>query len=133
MITVNLHFVLISDARDDSSSQHMIELLETIDDDLDERGIVLGAEPLVPGWKQVRIRPQTGTLSFAKGRIPTPRGPIVVDWENESRFRMDLTLPNGVSARLDLPAPASSTGVMIDGQPAAATRSGSRCILDESP
>lgn len=92
---------------------------------------ILGAEPLAAGWKQARIRPQTGALSFAKGRIPTPRGPIAVDWENGSSFRMKLTLPDGMSARLDLPASQSSKGVTLNGKPAAATRAGSRWLVGE--
>ena len=92
---------------------------------------ILGAEPLAAGWKQARIRPQTGTLSFAKGRVPTPRGPITVDWENGSSFSMKLTLPDGMAASLDLPASQLSKGVTINGKPAAATRAGSRWLVDE--
>ena len=92
---------------------------------------ILGAEPLTAGWKQVRIRPQTGSLSFAKGKIPTPAGPILLHWENGSSFQLKLTLPDGVSARLELPASPASNGVMINGKPAQAKRVGARWILDE--
>jgi len=92
---------------------------------------VLGAEPITPGWKQTRIRPHTGSLAFAKGRIPTPRGPINVDWKNGGSFEMKLALPDGISARLELPAAPSSTGVTINGNAAKATRSGSRWIVDQ--
>ena len=92
---------------------------------------ILGAEPLTPGWKQASIHPQPGNLSFAKGKIPTPLGPITVDWENKSSFRLKLTLPGAMTARLKLPAPPSSKGVMINGKPAAAKRVGSCWILDE--
>ena len=91
---------------------------------------VLGAEPLTAGWKQARIRPQTGTLSFAKGKIPTPLGPITVDWENRSSFQMKLSLPDGMTARLELPASPSSKGVSINGKSASAKRVGSRWIVD---
>ncbi|MGL4401938.1 MAG: family 78 glycoside hydrolase catalytic domain [Luteolibacter sp.] len=91
---------------------------------------LLGAEPLTAGWKQARIRPQTGTLSFAKGRIPTPRGPIEVDWENETTFRMKLNLPEGIAAQLDLPASSSSKSVLINGKPSPAKRVGARWHVD---
>jgi hypothetical protein len=92
---------------------------------------VLGAEALTPGWTQVRIRPHIGNLRFAKGKVPTPRGPITVSWDHGNDFQIDLVLPDGVEARLELPAPASSTVVMANGKPAAAKRVGVRWILDQ--
>ncbi|HSH15649.1 MAG TPA: alpha-L-rhamnosidase C-terminal domain-containing protein, partial [Verrucomicrobiae bacterium] len=92
---------------------------------------VLGAEPLVAGWKQARVRPNPGTLSFAKGKVPTPRGPIGVSWENGASFEMDLALPPGMTARLELPAGGASEQVIINDVPAAASRAGSRWIVDE--
>lgn len=93
---------------------------------------VLGAGPLAPGWTQARIRPNPGDLKFAKGRIPTPRGPIRIGWQNGTSFQMNLSLPEGMTARLELPAPASSTGVSINGRSAPAKRVGSRWLVDES-
>lgn len=93
---------------------------------------VLGAEPLTPGWQQARIRPQTGNLTFAKGRIPTPRGPITVDWKTGSAFLLNLTLPAGMTAKLDLPAPTASKGITIDGKAVAATRVGARWLVEEA-
>jgi hypothetical protein len=92
---------------------------------------VLGAEALEPGWKQVRIRPHTGTLTHAKGKIPTPLGPVNVNWKNGTSFQMTLSLPEGMSARLELPATPSSQGVTLDGKPAAAQREGGRWIVTE--
>ncbi len=93
---------------------------------------VLGAEPVSPGWKQSRIRPNTGTLSFAKGKIPTPLGPIEVGWENKSSFQMRLELPVGMTAKLELPASPASKGVSINGKPVAAKRIGARWHVDEA-
>ena len=93
---------------------------------------VLGAEPLTAGWKQARIRPQTGALTFAKGKIPTPRGPITIAWENGAFFQMKLTLPAGMTAQLELPASPASKGVSLNGKPAAAKRVGACWVLDES-
>ncbi|MEY3894872.1 MAG: hypothetical protein RLZZ214_391 [Verrucomicrobiota bacterium] len=92
---------------------------------------VLGAEPLAPGWKQARIRPHPGALSFAKGKIPTPRGPIMMHWENGRSFDMRLTLPEGMTAKLELPASPSSGKITINDNPAPAKRVGSRWIVDE--
>ena len=90
---------------------------------------VLGAEALEPGWKQVRIRPHPGTLTHAKGKIPTPLGPIEVGWENKTSFQMRLEIPSGMAARLELPASPASKGVSIDGTAVAAKRIGSHWIV----
>jgi hypothetical protein len=92
---------------------------------------VLGAEAGSPGWKQARIRPNTGTLSFAKGKIPTPLGPIEVGWENKSFFQMRLELPVGMTAKLELPASPASRGVSINSKPVTAKRIGARWHVDE--
>lgn len=92
---------------------------------------VLGAEVLEAGWKRALIRPHPGDLDFAKGKIPTPRGPIMVNWKNGASFEMDLRIPDGMTARLDLPAAAGSKGVTINGHPVAAERDGGRWIVSK--
>ena len=92
---------------------------------------VLGAEPLEAGWKRASIRPHTGLLDFAKGKIPTPKGPILIDWKNEDTFAMTLTLPEGLPAKVELPAPANSTQVLVNGQPAKATKKNNRWVLEQ--
>jgi hypothetical protein len=93
---------------------------------------VLGAEALAPGWKQARIRPNTGDLKFAKGRIPTPCGPIEIGWENKSSFQMRLELPDGMTAQIEVPASPASKGVSINGEPVPAKRIGSRWHVDQA-
>lgn len=93
---------------------------------------VLGAEPLTAGWKQARIRPQTGKLTFAKGKIPTPLGPVTVAWENNTSFQMNLTLPTGMTARLELPAFPASKGVSINGASVPARRVGDSWVLEKN-
>lgn len=92
---------------------------------------VLGARPLTPGWERTLIRPHPGPLARAEGKIPTPRGPILVSWENAATFRLAVELPPGVTAQVELPAPAASRGVFRDGQPVAAHRAGDRWIVDD--
>ena len=92
---------------------------------------VLGAETLTPGWETVRIRPNPGSLSHAKGKIPTPRGPLLIDWKNGNTFQLSLTLPEGVLAKLDVPAAANTSGVQVNGTPVKAERRNKRWILAE--
>jgi len=93
---------------------------------------VLGVEPLEPGWGTARIRPATGGLSFAKGQVPTPRGPVWVEWDCQEGFRLSIELPGGMAARVELPASAASEKIHSDGRPVQAVRDGNRWVLDQT-
>jgi alpha-L-rhamnosidase len=92
---------------------------------------VLGARPLAPGWSRALVRPYSGALTRAGGKIPTPRGPVVVRWEKADRFRLQIELPPGMTARVQLPAAEGTTGVWADGKPVAASREGARWTLGQ--
>jgi len=92
---------------------------------------VLGAQPLTPGWQRIRIRPHPGELKSAAGKIPTPRGPVEISWTSGANFKLHLTLPNGVKARVELPAPPASRGVFSGEKEIPAQRVGSRWVLAE--
>ena len=92
---------------------------------------VLGVRPLAPGWARVLIRPHVAGLAWAGGRVPTPRGPILVRWEVGEGFRLRLELPEVVTARVEVPGAESSTSVVIDGRPSVARRVGGYWVLDE--
>ena len=92
---------------------------------------ILGAQPLTPGWARAAIRPNPGALASAEGKIPTPRGPIKIRWTNTNSSQLSLTLPAGLSARVEVPAPPHSTRVLLNGQPIAARRDGAWWILEQ--
>jgi dienelactone hydrolase len=96
---------------------------------------LLGVQPLSPGWARARIRPHPGGLDFARGTVPTPRGPIEVRWEKEPVFRLSFSLPRDVRARVELPADSASTGVVwVEGseaKPLSVRRVGVRWVVDE--
>lgn len=92
---------------------------------------VLGAQPLTPGWSRTLVRPNPGTLKFAEGKIPTPMGPIRVEWRQGQTFSLSLTLPAGMSAKVELPEIAGASGVFKAGQAIAAKRSSGCFILEE--
>ena len=92
---------------------------------------VLGVQALAPGWKQALVKPNPGSLAFASGKIPTPLGPVLVDWQNGQGFTLSVTLPPGMTARVELPATEKSTGVFAGERPVAVQRKNSRWILDE--
>ena len=95
------------------------------------RAIVLGVQALAPGWTQALVKPHPGSLASASGKIPTPRGPILVDWKRGDTFTLSLTLPKGMTARVELPATDTSTGVFRGKQSVAARRAGGHWVLDE--
>lgn len=92
---------------------------------------VLGAQPLAPGWKRALIRPHTGNLSFSTGKVPTPLGPIMIDWNRNTFFTLSLSLPQSMSAKVELPATEASRGVFVNSKPAGASRAGDYWILDQ--
>jgi len=59
---------------------------------------VLGVEILSPGATQVRITPNLGDLTFARGTVPTIHGPIVVDHRRTAagKIESDISLPKGI-------------------------------------
>jgi hypothetical protein len=91
---------------------------------------VLGVRPIQPGWQKALIQPHPGNLKSASGRVPTPRGPVLVDWKNDSTFQISITIPRSMTARVELPASASSKGVFSEGKEIPAKRVGARWILD---
>lgn len=83
---------------------------------------VLGVRPSEPGWAACAVRPQSGHLSWAGGRVPTPRGPVDVRWEAGPPFQLRVTVPPGMRARLEIPAPAGAPSPRLNGQPVASAR-----------
>lgn len=67
--------------------------------------IVLGVRPLTPGWTRVRISPFLGKLDFARGTIPTPRGPLKIEWEKagEDQLAVRLDVPDGLAVEFVAP------------------------------
>lgn len=92
---------------------------------------VLGVQAQAPGWKKAVIRPHTGSLEFARGKIPTPLGPVIVDWQYKETFKLSLKLPKKMSARVELPALPDKNRVFVNGKSAKATRSGMWWVLGE--
>ena len=90
---------------------------------------VLGVQPLAPGWNQALIKPHLGQLSSAAGEVPTPHGSVMVDWKRDQAFTLSLTLPKGMTARVELPVVDGTNKVLVNSQPVAATLANDRWIL----
>jgi len=62
---------------------------------------VLGIRPVEPGFRKVRIEPQLWPLTWAKGRLPHPRGFITVDFTiKDDKLTGTIDLPDGTSGTL---------------------------------
>jgi hypothetical protein len=65
---------------------------------------ILGITPASPGFKVISIRPQLCNLTWAKGKVPTPRGDVEVSWSVQGQtFSLDVTVPEGEKAEVELP------------------------------
>ncbi|MEM7234344.1 MAG: alpha-L-rhamnosidase C-terminal domain-containing protein, partial [Planctomycetota bacterium] len=82
---------------------------------------VLGVQTTKPQYAHVKIRPHPGELKFARGTIPTQRGPIHVDWKNDTKtetFSLTVELPCNVHADVFVPRRSETgTTVEVDGTP----------------
>lgn len=64
-------------------------------------GYLLGVRPTSPGYATFDVNPRTNDLSWARGTVPTPHGPIRVAWRaNASGLVVDVTAPKGTTARV---------------------------------
>ncbi len=66
---------------------------------------LMGIEPLEPGFRRVRIRPQPGSLETASVRFPTVRGEVRVDYKGTPgrKRTLNVTLPANCSGEVQLP------------------------------
>jgi len=85
--------------------------------------MILGVEPLKPGYGRVLIWPRCAgksaakTLSWARGKVPAPKGPILVEWhQNAAGFRMTVELPPHTTALVRLPSDWGNR-VLSDAEP----------------
>lgn len=81
---------------------------------------VAGLEPIDPGYRTTRIGPRPASaLTSARATIGTAFGDLAISWELRSpkTLRIDLTVPFGCRAILDLPTTESSL-TTVNGAPA---------------
>jgi hypothetical protein len=69
---------------------------------------VLGVRPVAPGFSQFQVAPMIDGLRWARGTVPTPRGPITVTWRTSSSgTSINIRAPKNESALVKLATPAS--------------------------
>jgi hypothetical protein len=66
---------------------------------------ILGVQSDGYGYRRMIIAPQPGELSWAKGSVITPHGPVSVEWERmqDGTFRLHSNSPDGIPVTFKLP------------------------------
>ncbi|KAI2464136.1 glycoside hydrolase family 78 protein [Annulohypoxylon bovei var. microspora] len=68
---------------------------------------VLGVRPLKPGFQEWTVQPlPSSDLTWAKGVVPTPYGPLSVSWERnqtDGRLMVNVTPPPGTNGTVIVP------------------------------
>lgn len=76
---------------------------------------VLGGRPLTAGFATWLVEPQPGDLQWARGRVPTPHGPLAIDWRTNANGASGLTVsvsvPNSTSGYVGIPTTANTAAV----------------------
>lgn len=90
---------------------------------------VLGVRPLEPGYARMLIAPQPGNLQWVRGKVPTAVGPVGVDINNGTTFRIAVVLQPGATAQIIVPRRPAGT-VSLDGKAVPAVAKGETFVLD---
>ncbi|MFH8734357.1 MULTISPECIES: alpha-L-rhamnosidase-related protein [unclassified Streptomyces] len=78
---------------------------------------LLGAKPTSPGYAAWEVRPCTGSVRWARGELPTPHGPLAVEWEREGdTFALTVRAPRGTRGALALPTDGRGATVRSGGR-----------------
>ena len=78
----------------------------------------MGIEPASPGFGEINIKPQPGDLKWAKMKLPTIRGDILVDLSQDpgNYFDLDITIPANTTAKVYLPKISDKYSLTVDGK-----------------
>lgn len=97
---------------------------------------ILGVTPLEPQYAKIRVRPLDfgSTLTHAEGTLPTDRGAVRVAWRrtDEHVYRLELTLPNAMTAEVWIPASGAKT-VVADGKTIPSRRDDAYLVVPLAP
>ena len=69
---------------------------------------LLGVKPSGPGFKTWSLKPVFGDLKWVRGVVPTPNGPIKVDWKRDEEFILSVQAPVGTRGKISVPVLRSS-------------------------
>lgn len=93
---------------------------------------LMGIEPLEPGFKKIRIKPQPSSLKHAEIKCPTIRGAIYVSFQNEPNelYHLEVTTPANTTAKVYLPNWSRKQQVTMDGEKVDSQKQGDFVVID---
>lgn len=93
---------------------------------------ICGIEPIEPGFKKVRIKPQPGTLESAELKHPTIRGDIYVKFSNNPKksFNLEVVIPSNTTADIYLPYYSNEQEVMLNNESVEYCREGDFSLIE---
>ncbi len=79
--------------------------------------LLMGVEPLEPGFRRMRIRPQPGGLEQAALTLPTVRGTVQVSFKlTPKQAHLQIVIPANTTAQVWVPRQGTNTAfVLVDG------------------
>lgn len=91
---------------------------------------LMGIEPLEPGFRRVRLRPQPGGLEWASMDLPTIRGAVHEEFRTSGgRLRLRVTLPANMQGDIHFLSPQGDS-VRVDGKRKPAHREGDFLVVE---
>ena len=94
---------------------------------------LMGIEPLEPGFKTIRIKPQPSTLAHAEIKCPTIRGEVMASFQNEPgiSFKLNISIPSNTKAEVYLPLLSKSQIIKLNGAAVAFKQEGNFAVIRE--
>ncbi|MDT0651060.1 alpha-L-rhamnosidase C-terminal domain-containing protein [Autumnicola edwardsiae] len=79
---------------------------------------MIGIQPVEAGFSEMIIKPQPGKLEWAKMKLPTIRGNVVVEIKQKSGdfFNLDLKIPANTTAKVYIPKISEECSLIVDGK-----------------
>lgn len=93
---------------------------------------LMGIEPLEPGFRKIRIKPQPASLEYAEIKCPTIRGDVLMSFKNKPQqsFSMNLTIPANTTADVYLPFWSKTQKVSMNGSPVKCRKEGNYAVAE---
>jgi len=90
---------------------------------------LLGVRPSKPGYAEVLISPQLGALSWVRGQVPTPLGPVKVAVKNGATYELEISVPPEAKTRVVVPRRPHGE-LVVDEKPALGRAEGENWVID---
>ena len=93
---------------------------------------LMGIEPLEPGFRKIRIKPQPASLEHAEIKCPTIRGDVLVSFQNKPQqsFILKVAIPANTTADIYLPFWSKSQKTTMNGAPVKCRQEGKFVLVE---